>query len=288
MLRRLRCFLLVPLAALSIASVAPSSAADPPPKAIRALLVNGRSGKERTDQATYYLNIALNPFDDKEPAKMAPVHPSVVSPAEFDKLTPKDLEAWDGIFLCDVARLTNEDVQRLGAFVRAGGGLVVCLGPQVGLDSYNAELFRDGKGLLPVRLLERRKAKEKQSFRFVPVEGTFKQPPLDTFANEAAQAALLRPKFLQFVRVGDPPPRAKVRTVLAFEEVAVDREGKGTTAGAAILEWRPFSDRKDRGGRVVLVTTTLDLEWNTWPLSASFAPMIHELARFIAADARRR
>jgi hypothetical protein len=288
MFRRLPCVPFVPLAALLTAAIAPCSAADPPPREIRALLVNGRSGKEDTEQATFYLKSALNPFDDKEPTTVTPIRPRVVSTAEFGKLGAKELEAWDCIFLCDVPRLTREEVQCLEAYVRAGGGLVICLGPQVNLDVYNTEVFREGKGLLPVRLLERRKAKEKHSFRFAPVEGTFKQPPLDAFSTEASQAALLQPTFLQFVRVSDPSPKAKVRTVLAFEEVAVDREGKGTVAGAAILEWRPFAADKDRGGRMVLVTTTVDIRWSTFPLSAAFAPVVHELAGFVTREPRRR
>jgi len=283
MYRGLWSFLFISLAALSTAS-----AADPAPKAIRALLVNGRSGKEPIDQATFYLKIALNPFDDKEPAKVTPVRPEVIAAAEFGWLTAKDLESWDCVFLCDVERLSNEEVRRLEGFVRAGGGLVICLGPNVDLDAFNARLFRDGEGLVPVRLLERRKTKEKHSFRFTAGEGTFKEPPLDAFVGEAAQAALLRPRFSQFVRVGDPSPKAKVRTVLAFEEVAVDREGKGTFAGAAIMEWRPFAEGKDKSGRVVLVTTTVDRQWNTLPASITFAPLVHELTHFVTREPRRR
>src|SRR5262249_14656880 len=159
--------------------------------------------KDRFDQATGYLSLALNPFREPPPGGTH-VRPVVVSPAQFADPAVTDLDAWDCVFLCDVPRLSREEARRLETFVRAGGGVVFCLGPRVDADAYNAPLFRDGKGLVPVQLLGPREAKEEHFFRFAFDEGTFKGPPFGALAAEDFRTSLRGARSRQFVRVGEP------------------------------------------------------------------------------------
>jgi hypothetical protein len=273
-----------------VCSAAPEAPPDPPRKEIRALLVNGRPGKERFDQATAFLSAACEVFSkDSPPADGPRIRHKVISMKDFSALGAKDLDKWDCVFLCDAPRLSADEARRLEAFVRGGGGVVFCLGPQVDVEAYNAELYRKGKGLLPVRLVKQRKGTDKQAFRFGCPENTFKEPPLNGFATEASRDLLGRVQFTSFILVEEPDAKAKVRTVLHFEEVLMDKPEKGTRAGIAMLEWRPFADGKDMPtGRVVLLTTTVNLEWNSWPVSPSFPVVVQELLRFVSPDRSQR
>src|SRR5947209_8332523 len=106
MVRQLRGFPLLCLGFLIGLPVAsPDAVPERPAKEIKALLVDGRPAKDPLDQATGFLRIALNPFEDKAPPEVAKVHVKVVSVAEFGDLGAKDLEAWHCVFLCDVPRL---------------------------------------------------------------------------------------------------------------------------------------------------------------------------------------
>jgi hypothetical protein len=266
-------------------AAAVGAAAEPGSKEIHALLVNGRPAEQPLDEATGYLRAALDPFGDASPLPGGKIRTRVVTVTKFNKLGAKDLQEVDCVLLCDVPRLSQDEARRLEAFVRAGGGVVFFLGPRVDADAYNTELGPDGRGLLPARLLERREAKDERFFRFGCAQDAFQRPPFDALANARP---FLRPKFRAFVRVGPPERKGQVRTVLSFEEVAADKDDKGTGAGAAILEWRPFAGGTEHGGRVVLVTTTVNREWNDWPVEPLFVPMAHQLVRFVSSDSRRR
>ena len=57
----------------------------------------------------------------------------------------------------------------------------------------------------------------------------------------------------------------------------------------ALVEWQSLlpGPQGERGqtpghyrGRVVLFTSTLNMDWNSWPVSPSFAPLMQELLRY--------
>src|SRR5205807_1997318 len=89
---------------------------------------------------------------------------------------------------------------------------------------------------------------------------------------------------------------------LSFVPVGVQGSATKSTpppGGAAILEWQPplagprgpdGKDDKDNPpplsparGRVVLITTTVNSDWNNWPASPAFPPLMQELLSFSAA-----
>jgi hypothetical protein len=195
-------------------------------------------------------------------------------------------------------------VRRLEAHVRRGGSVVFCLGPNVDLGAYNDSLFRRGDGLLPARLLSRESAPRGYAYQFILDPDAEKADPLKPFQSAAARERLLAPHFSEFV-LAEPASGGRAgitpRKILSFLAIPLPgqagRAAPRTTGGPAILEWQPPltpPEGKDRDaplappnpgrGRVVLITTTVNSDWNKWPTSPAFPPLMQELLHFAAAS----
>lgn len=277
--------LVLAVAMLLLFSICPIAFAQPEvTRPVRALLVNGHAAKDRFEQATGFLYMAMDPLEGKEPNK-ATIRPTVVSAAQFADAA-KDLSAYDCVYLCDVPRLGKTEVARLQDYVRGGGGVVIGLGPGIDVENYNSELFKDGKGLLPVKLLEIKKAMDEQrNFQLLATAEAAKKPPL-VGLGENPNLLLASISFRSFVKVSEPAAKTKAQVILSFAE-SVAGKIEGQDAGIAMVAWQPFADEMKKGGRVVLLTTTLDARWNNWPASILFLPAVHELTAFVAATPRR-
>lgn len=273
------------------------------------MLVNGKPAVEAFDRATEWLRVALNPFDDKETPTSIAARPKALSLSQFADEGLGDLTPYDCVFLCDVPRFSLAEVRRLENHVRRGGSAVFCLGPNVDLGSYNDALYRDGKGLLPARLTDHEKANARYNFQLAMDAESDREAPLRPFRSEAAREFLLSSRFRQFIQT-EPAPRAGPRRILSFVPVPIP-SGKKTAdgsvqasmlkGGSAILDWRPpatLSPQVRKGvageagaarmrGRVVLITTTVNADWNNWPSSPSFPPLMQELL-YYASSARLR
>jgi hypothetical protein len=250
------------------------------------LVVNGKPAAERYDQAASWLADALFPFPESFRHPAYPARPRVIDTAQFADPGTSDLSAYDCVFLCDVPRLSEREVARLETHLRRGGGLVICLGPDVDLESYNRLLYQDGKGLLPARLIGSVQAPADGFFSPYADEEAFQRPPLTAFAGDDERASLLAARFKQFVRV-EVPAGSAARRVLGLVPMFVDRPKesapvRGGPADPLVLE------RPRHRGRVVLVTSTVNTDWTSWPIAPSFPPFVQELFRFAVLQPPRR
>jgi hypothetical protein len=207
---------------------------------IPVMLVNGKPATEVYDRATEFLRTALNPRDEVGVA----AQPKVLSESQFADEGLGDLTGFDCVFLCDVPRFSLAEVRRLENHVRRGGSVIFCMGDRVDLGSYNEMLYRDGKGLLPARLVGKQQATPGWHYQLALDPDADREDPLKPFRSAAAREILLLPRFRAFVQT-EPAPRAGPRRVLGFVPVAIP--GRGSAAaktapppgGAAILEWHP-------------------------------------------------
>jgi hypothetical protein len=267
------------------------------------LLVNGKPATELYDRATEWLRTALKPFEDSE---RTVVTPKVIGASQLADEGLGDLTPYDCVFLCDVPRFTPSEVRRLEAHLRRGGSVVFALGGRVDLGAYNDALYRDGKGVLPARLVGRQQAVQGWQYQLALDEGADREDPLKPFRNPAARERLLACRFWEFVQA-EPAPRAGPRKVLNFAPAAVPlprgeaAKTSPPSGGPAILEWQPpaaallapgapSQGKTETGrlrGKVVLITTTVNSDWNNWPASPTFPPLMHEIL-YAAAAARLR
>lgn len=270
-------------------------------ESVPVLLVNGSADGE---PATDSLQVALNPFPAGTAPRSVPARPKVVSVRDYNYTTAEGLSAYDCVFLCDVERLTAVEAARLETFLRRGGGVVFCLGPRVNVEEYNRVLYRNGKGLLPARLVGKREAPKDRYFTLQADEESYKRPPLDAFAADGDRISLRTARFRQFLQA-EPAPRGGPRTVLSFlPDASPDKTLGADRLYPALIEWQPLLTEKDNArpperdatentgavakpqapararGRVALLTTTAGRDWADWPASPSYLPMVQELMRF--------
>ncbi len=272
-------------------------------KTIPVLLVNGKASPDRFDQATQFLQFALDPFPKGTEPKSRPVRPTVVSAAEFSSMTDNELQGYDALFFCDVGQLGPVEVRRLSLFLRLGGGIVFSTGDRVAehLKDYNELLYHKGQGLLPVRLM----TKEEGPFSFRMEEADYQLPPINAFVADPDKLALGASRFSQYLAATTGPEveSQNVRTILSFQrEEKPEKPGDpvrfSPTNHPALLVWDPPlpqaenpAERKRPGdrplgvlpmryrGHVILFTSTFNMDWNSWPASPSYLSMMQELSR---------
>jgi hypothetical protein len=266
-------------------------------------LVDGRPMGRLADDATEWLRIALNPFDTPAAPGNFPARPKVVTENEFNDAGAGDLTPFDCVFLCDVKQFTPAEVRRLETHLRRGGGVVFCLGDHVDLGAYNDLLDKNGTGILPAKLLGKQSATANTFFHLSADERAFQSPPLDAFADDNDRVSLLLPRFRQYVRAELPPPAKGARKVLSFMPASSLAGKPGDTkeverlpvGDPAMVEWQPpFPPARDDAGRppdapprpgrmrgrVLLITSPVNMDWSTWPAFRSYLPLMQEVLNF--------
>jgi hypothetical protein len=267
------------------------------------LLVNGKPAADRYERATEYLRLSLNPYPPGAEPKYAPLRPKVISQSQFADMTDTDLSAYDAIYWCDVGAFGPGDLRRVETHLRRGGGLVVSLGDRAAenFEGYNRLLNKDDQGLLPCQLVKKIQAPSEHQFYLEAGKDAYLFPPLKSFSDQDDQNALRNARFKQFIEVKFSA-EGRARTVLAFQPETLDEktplDKTLPSSSPALLEWNPPLTRaqqpgiprpKDAGrpglpstryrGKFILVTTTLNMDWTTWPGSPSFGAMMQEVTR---------
>lgn len=275
-------------------------------ESIPVLLVNGKLAADRFETATGYLKLVLNPFKAGAEEPWAVLRPTVADLSEFRRKSEDDLDKYDCIFWCDVAGFKDDpDVKRIDAFVRRGGGFIVSLGGTSAdkIADYNEFLFKGGHGLLPAELKKPIEAPPEHNFYLQNTDdAAFSTPPLNAFSDEKDRFTLRTARFRKFVQA--TVPEGKARTVLSFaleftpnEKVKIDDSLPRNSP--AIVEWSPPLSRAHQTpvkpgqrierqalryrGKVILLTSALNMDWSSWPASPSYGAMMHELTRYAVA-----
>lgn len=255
------------------------------------MLVNGKPAAEVYDQATEWLRDALNPFHGGLVPRDTPARPKVVSLAQFSDAALGDLTPYDCVFLCDVPLLDAGEIRRLESHLHRGGGVVFCLGPRVDLEAYNRVVYRKGDGILPARLVGRQAALTNSYFNLYAGadDRDYRDPPLAAFTDLRDRESLRAARFRQYIRA-ELAPGGRARKVLSFmpEASTASASGQDQTGinplpvgDPALLEWSRYR------GRVVLFTSTVNMDWTTWPVSPSFPALMQELLHFAVAGSLR-
>ena len=116
-----------------------------------------------------------------------------------------------------------------------------------------------------------RRASDGQSYSLFPDPDAFKVPPLAAFRSEEERGSFATPRFGRYIRM-DLPPNGPARRLFSF--VPTDPKERRDAFDPAVVEWPRHR------GRVIVITTGLNEEWNDWGKTLSFAPFIQELLRF--------
>jgi len=222
---------------------------------VKVLLVNGDPRTVRYDDELFYLRAALDPEG------------AGVSSTEItaDDLDTTDLGAVDVVVLANVPALAPERVDKLRAFVAAGGGLLISLGSNTNPDDYNKTM----RPLLPQELASvvdvgygsRGDEIDVKSLHLAKLDA--EHPVFKVFGTEGR--GLRGAAFRKIVLLG-PTADPSTRRVLA----------RYTSGATAVVEAAIGL------GRVLLVTSTLDRDWGDLAIQTGYLPFIDKAIRYLA------
>jgi hypothetical protein len=225
-------------------------------RGLRVLLVDGDPRTTLVASETFYLMNALNP---ERAARPGPIQPRVVPAEEAERL---QLGEFDVVVLANVRNPSANLRTRLMDFANQGGGLWWFLGHQVDPAVYNRTLFDTATRLLPARLgplLDRSDAppvtlpiQEPGHFLFKPIA-------------ERGQDALagIRVRRLFSTETASLPPTTRV--LLSLPD-----------GGPLLLEGIAGQ------GRVLLFTSTADVDWNELAVTTSYLPLVQTGVAYLA------
>ncbi|MFQ6113300.1 MAG: beta-galactosidase trimerization domain-containing protein, partial [bacterium] len=180
------------------------------------------------------------------------------------KADPKNLNKYDFseyrvVLLANVQEISRETLERLSFYVQGGGGLIIALGDQVNSTIFN-RLFRD---LTPATLTKLAFGSLNRESGSIFAEVDYKHPIFRPF-SEAGQGDPSAAQFYQYFQV---EPRSSEAVLVRFDD-----------GSPALLE------RRVGKGKVVLLTSSLDTEWNNLAVKAIFLPILYQIIHYTAAE----
>ena len=140
-------------------------------------------------------------------------------------------------------------------------------GDQVVRENYNRLLYDDGNGILPAQLGPTLgdAAKREASFLFNPLGYRHPLVALYQGETEPVTSGLTQARSWQYHKLV-VPKGSKAEVALAFD-----------TGDPAVVE-----SHRHRG-TVILVATSADAGWTTWPIHKSYAPIMQEMVLLASA-----
>lgn len=230
---------------------------------VQVLLVNGDPSSDFEHSEVYFLKQALRPRG----LGLLGFTVDEVTESQFEGL---DLSRFQVVIICNLYRVSEDRQAALDKWVKAGGGLMVFLGDQVDEEIYNAQLYREGKGLLPARLEGMRGDETERMWVGLDIEdanhivfGHYKDD-LNVLISQVKV-------FRWWHTVVDDK-------ALKSGQIAVPLRLSDADSAPAFVE------KAYGAGKVVLVATAVDGDWNNWPGSPSYLPTVGYYTEYVARN----
>ncbi|HUG17457.1 MAG TPA: hypothetical protein VMM56_00670, partial [Planctomycetaceae bacterium] len=246
-------------------------------EALPVLLVDGDDKFDPTQSETFFAKAALSPQTLNAPW----VRAGVVSLSSWDA---KQLSRYSVVILANVNEFSAAQTEALRTFVGNGGGVMFTLGDRCDPAAYS-NLSKSG--LFPAVLREKAVA--------APVADAAAQTETSGVRIEAES---LEPVWLKrFGTDGDATltdaqfDRWWLLDLLAQEDVE-DPDGLRRTnpiVGARLTSGAPLLISSELGrGRILVLASSLDADWNTLPAKPDYVPFLHEAIFYLASAGTKR
>lgn len=263
---------------------------------LKVLLVDGDKQPDVADirSETWILRYILCPQSPDETPTENQQRLYILPPVVTDRLRGAKDESYDNYQIVMIANLkitesspTDEQIELLENYVRNGGKLVIWVGDNVNATEYNQRLFQGGKGIMPAELGETKgdrydDTKEmKDKTRFLT--GELSHEIMRKFlVSKILERADESPDFSKYFMMKVPPKDTGV--VARFDVVNTFSNILGEKLPAIVEKYFP-----NNGGRVILVNTTADGEWNNMTISpkdAIYVVLVHEIVLYLMRSER--
>eukprot|EP00913_Durusdinium_trenchii_P028377 g26605.t1 len=257
-------------------------------EAVPILLVDGdpHPGEPVIKSETVFAVAALSPEENPAPWVKA----EVVSWKNLDAKL-KTLSSYEAVFLANVPRFTDGQIQALSTYANQGGGLFFALGDQVDKTHYNMKLYNKGAGLLPVSLesIEVNKDNTKKVVQVEPasLELSWMQP-FKTEGTARFTTARFSHRWKTTV-ADDAPPAANAKggpKAAAGKNGAADVDvSLAPMVVARLNTGDPFLvSRKQGRGHSMVMAVPIDGDWGTLQGTSDYTPFLHEIVFFLASS----
>jgi len=219
------------------------------------------------DHDTAYLARAIAPPSHPAMERVSRFATRVVHPSQIDY---ENVGRYAAVVLADTGSLNESMAAKLESYVADGGALWLFVGPRVNLYQYNKLLFKEGKGLLPCRLVA---AAAPPGNAQEPAGGARGQdePPYVRFGEST------HPALAQLTGSG-----TKDAGVLRYMQLEV---GDGARVVVGLSNGSPAVVERSFGrGKVLLTNTTAGVGWTALPATAEFPILVQELLRYLVGS----
>ena len=251
--------------------------ASPPPRP--RLRPQGPAGHGRLRSEADYLQVALAPYKaaKRKTGDLSTVDvvtadawdgPTVQLAARWRPgRTPRrrSLASYQVVILANVERSNAARPRAVEQFAYDGGGLLIAPGILSRPQEYNDYLYRSGRGSSPRRCGSRRRTTARRRRRFPAVTRPTRSSP---------SSAAGRTRSCQRSSGGTSP---------MDRQPAVGRVLASYASGDPFLARVRRQARRPGRGRVLLMTTALDADWTTLPLTNFYLPFVQSAVRYLAA-----
>jgi len=222
-----------------------------PDQKIKALVIDGDPKTIAHQRETFYLENALNPFT----VALSNIEPTV---STVEQLQVRSLFDFSVVLLCNVRDLPFDYERELEKYVQRGGALFIALGDEIDPKYYNEKLGN----LLPVSI----KALHQVGRKDKPFRLDIKKsvhPVLKVFKGKSLEEM----KSIRFNSLYSVEPR----------------ENRKYTVPLQFTNHYPAVVESDFGkGKVVLYVSSVDRDWNDFPIQPTFLPWIQRWVKYSA------
>jgi hypothetical protein len=274
--------------------------------ALPVLLVDGTPHPDATKSEVFFAKSALS-------ASVNPTPWVAARSVSWNAMTAEMLETVEVVVLANCKQLTDKQIEALETFVDSGGGLAITLGDRIDSNWFNRKMFVNGAGLSPVKLesLESpRKPKDEDDDTTVRVLNNSLELPWISQFRDGSDDGFLDTRFTNWYRVnsqakdpkqadaqpvdpadGDPVVKQKAapNNVAKTDEndesqTPTEKMLSPTIVAARFNNGDPFVVTRQYGrGRVLLLSSTLDADWCTFPAKPDYVAFLHELVFQLAS-----
>lgn len=254
--------------------------------ALPVLLIDGSTDPNPARTETFFAKSALSAVSNPTPWIAA-------RKVSFRSFSPSDIGNVKVILLANVSRLTDEQTNAIREFVHNGGGLGISLGDHVDRQWYNAQLYRQGNGMMPVGLNDIQSAPVGPDEAPVVIQSESLQLPWISRFQTGGDDGLLDARFTRWYATSSRPKTPTGDESLV--ENTVDESGasdaspaipdpSAATTAARFSNGDAFLVSQSFGrGQVALMTSTLDADWTTLPARPDYVAFLHEWIFQLAA-----
>jgi hypothetical protein len=256
--------------------------------AFRVLVVDGEAAPDAFDDEVALFATALRPEGDV----FSGFEVTVVGETGLEE---SNLAQFHVVVLANVFRLSEPAVELLEGYTRRGGGVLIFLGDQINPEVFNSTMYRFGEGLAPAELVD--VVRPATAAHLVVVDRL--HPALRAVGRDEDPLGLRQVPFHTFLGAKPYEPNAAGDPGAGPAEEAAtsgpDAETGGPTQNrppreqtAKVLvrfddpdEHPAVVERSFGSGRVILIATSADKEWNLWPDHPTYLPVMMELVVYL-------